>query len=941
MRTRIVAFAILLCFGGTPSSAQNSISTDKPLVVSSTRRPIPHVECTLRQHTCGNGKCVPLAWTCDGDDDCGDNTDEQPDMCKPGMANVTCSENEFQCKNGHCIALHWQCDNEADCKDGSDEDIRICHNKPCNNQQFQCELGSCISDFLVCDGNADCLNKADEMNCKKRVCNTDEFTCRKTKGECIPLTWMCDGNADCSDGSDEKECNETCRDDEFTCGNGKCIQKLWVCDRDDDCQDGTDELNCPNITCLQSEFACIKDNTCITLNWRCDGDFDCTDHTDEIGCAETSRISQCRSNEFECDDHSHCIIQSWVCDGSVDCADGSDEASHRCHNTTCRSDQFRCRDHTCIPGFLHCSGTPDCTDGSDEENCKEPVHKCDPFTEFDCGNDESGGMCIPMSKVCDKKTDCPGFEDEEQDACGVNECLINNGGCSQICIDLPHTFRCACKPGYKLISNNTCDDVNECEIEGSCSQICINEKGTYKCECEPGYLRDPQDHTRCKAMEGHASLLFSMQHNIRKISLDHHEMSAIINSTKSATAIDFVFRTGMIFWGDVSEKKIYKAPIDEGRERSIVVESGLSSADGLAVDWIYGHIYWTNADKDSIELANFEGNMQKTLIKSELKEPRSIAVDPLNGWLYWSDWGSNAKIERAGMDGTHRQVIASFDVKWPNGLTLDLVSKRLYWVDAKLHTISACNFDGSQRRLVLFSPTWLPHPFSISTFEDSLYWSDWNQKAIIKANKFNGSNITTVTALHMTQNPMVVHVYHPYRQPDGINHCAAVNGHCSHLCLPAPQINSESPKISCACPNGLMLMSDGLMCAEEVVKNKTNKHRPYKIPNSTLLNMNRTMTEINVNDHKEQQDSGLIAAIIIFSGSLLITLAALGAFLLYRHYLHRNVTSMNFDNPIYRKTTEDQFTLEKSQYQPARVYPTSIGEEAQEPLTRPGTNEYV
>lgn len=101
-------------------------------------------------------------------------------------------------------------------------------------------------------------------------------------------------------------------------------------------------------------------------------------------------------------------------------------------------------------------------------------------------------------------------------------------------------------------------DVNECEIEGSCSQICINEKGTYKCECEPGYLRDPQDHTRCKAMEGHASLLFSMQHNIRKISLDHHEMSAIINSTKSATAIDFVFRTGMIFWGDVSEKKIYK-----------------------------------------------------------------------------------------------------------------------------------------------------------------------------------------------------------------------------------------------------------------------------------------------------------------------------------------------------------------------------------------------
>lgn len=89
------------------------------------------------------------------------------------------------------------------------------------------------------------------------------------------------------------------------------------------------------------------------------------------GCSDTTRVSQCRSNEFECDDRSHCVIQSWVCDGSVDCADGSDEAHHRCHNTTCRSDQFRCRDNTCIPGFLHCSGTSDCADGSDEENCSK------------------------------------------------------------------------------------------------------------------------------------------------------------------------------------------------------------------------------------------------------------------------------------------------------------------------------------------------------------------------------------------------------------------------------------------------------------------------------------------------------------------------------------------------------------------------------------------
>lgn len=145
---------------------------------------------------------------------------------------------------------------------------------------------------------------------------------------------------------------------------------------------------------------------------------------------------------------------------------------------------------------------------------------------------------------------------------------------------------------------------------------------------------------------------------------------------------------------------------------------------------------------------------------------------------------------------------------------MDLIGKRLYWVDAKLNFIASCNYDGSGRRTVLYSTEMLRHPFSITTFEDYVYWTDWDKETIFKANKFTGKDVELVTSVRSPQQPMVVHVYHPYRQPDGMNQCQAVNGHCSHLCLPAPKINSRSPLLSCACPDGLRLLSDGLMCVE-------------------------------------------------------------------------------------------------------------------------------
>lgn len=63
----------------------------------------------------------------------------------------------------------------------------------------------------------------------------------------------------------------------------------------------------------------------------------------------------------------------------------------------------------------------------------------------------------------------------------------------------------------------------------------------------------------------------------------------------------------------------------------VVVQTGLATAEGLAVDWIGENLYWVESNLDQIEVAKLTGQHRRTLIASNMENPRAIALDPRYG----------------------------------------------------------------------------------------------------------------------------------------------------------------------------------------------------------------------------------------------------------------------------------------------------------------------
>ena len=188
----------------------------------------------------------------------------------------------------------------------------------------------------------------------------------------------------------------------------------------------------------------------------------------------------------------------------------------------------------------------------------------------------------------------------------------------------------------------------------------------------------------------------------------------------------------------------------DGSEKTFLV-SGCPVPDGVAVDVVGGHVYWTNMgvpprNDGSIERVDLDGANRTTIVPSGgTYTPKQLHLDPIGRKLYWSD-REGMRVMRCALDGSQVEtlVVAGHgdddrrdQTNWCVGVAVDHVGGHLYWTqkgpgDAGLGRIlrAGLNLPAGHTAAdrsdieVLFKDLPEPIDLEIEHTTRTLYWTD-------------------------------------------------------------------------------------------------------------------------------------------------------------------------------------------------------------------------
>ncbi|CCG85140.1 Putative uncharacterized protein [Taphrina deformans PYCC 5710] len=156
--------------------------------------------------------------------------------------------------------------------------------------------------------------------------------------------------------------------------------------------------------------------------------------------------------------------------------------------------------------------------------------------------------------------------------------------------------------------------------------------------------------------------------------------------------------TGKLFYLDPGAKSIYTVGVD-GSDMTVIVKDRPHVPDGIVVDALRKHIYWTEmgemeGDKDdgSIWRSDIDGsNITPIIHVGGTHTPKQLTISVDIGKLWWCD-REGMRIMSCNLDGSERTVLfdqcprgTPFDTAKKDernhcvGITVDSASQTVYW----------------------------------------------------------------------------------------------------------------------------------------------------------------------------------------------------------------------------------------------------------------------
>ncbi|XP_041987449.1 nidogen [Aricia agestis] len=463
------------------------------------------------------------------------------------------------------------------------------------------------------------------------------------------------------------------------------------------------------------------------------------------------------------------------CRPNFSCQNNSDcEVNAECRLDTynelvcqCISGYVKDQSDACIPDGQLCNGAV-C---ADHASCLYDDVLSISYCQCDSGFEGDGiSSCVTSGRTCDITNDCNPYA---------------------VCTLVESAYQCVCREGYTG-DGYVCNPEISCRTNHYlCDQhaSCLKTSDGYECECNTGYNGNGS-HCELNPKLAGNFLVASDGASVYRVpfKVTPREFATPLNSGiyQIAVGIDVDCHSGRIYWGDVSGNAIKRAAYDgSGSEQFLSVD--VQAPEGISVDWAARNIFWTDAKKLTIEVANIDTKVRKVLFRGDgIYNPRGIVVHPSRGKIFWSDWNrSGPKIEWANMDGSQRGVfLDQADVKLPNSLAIDWARDRLCYADAGLFSVRCVGIDTLEREVIASNCS---YPFGLAINGEQFYWSDWKKLKIEYIDNLTQlkGQVPIATASRRLYGVAVA----PDQCPSSTNICENRNGYCqtNEICLPDGQ----------------------------------------------------------------------------------------------------------------------------------------------------------